>query len=70
MCRRAADLTRCALQIAQEKYGQDFNELPGRERQSVAGQIGGERRKEQVRKQHEALRRCMCGGTGRNRTPP
>ncbi|PNH00369.1 hypothetical protein TSOC_013812 [Tetrabaena socialis] len=31
-----------------EKYGQDFQELPGRERQSVAGTIGGNIRKEEM----------------------
>lgn len=34
--------------VAQEKYGADFEELSGKERQSVAGTIGGNKRKEQM----------------------
>ncbi|KAG2443010.1 hypothetical protein HYH02_009426 [Chlamydomonas schloesseri] len=33
-------------EVAQEKYGKDFEELSGKERQSVGGTIGGNIRKE------------------------
>ncbi|GLC63708.1 hypothetical protein PLESTF_000065700 [Pleodorina starrii] len=35
-------------EVAQEKYGKDFEELSGKERQSVGGTIGGNIRKEQL----------------------
>ncbi|KAG2442929.1 hypothetical protein HXX76_003005 [Chlamydomonas incerta] len=34
-------------EVAQEKYGKDFEELSGKERQSVGGTIGGTIRKEE-----------------------
>lgn len=42
--------------VAQEKYGKDFEELSGKERQSVGGTIGGNIRK-------------VGAGTGQQRTP-
>ena len=36
--------------MAQEKYGAGFEELSGKERQSVAGTVGGEIRRDQVSK--------------------
>ncbi|KXZ56715.1 hypothetical protein GPECTOR_1g644 [Gonium pectorale] len=35
-------------EVAQEKYGKDFDELSGKERQSVGGTIGGNIRKEEL----------------------
>jgi hypothetical protein len=38
-------------QVAQEKFGKEFSELEGKERQSVGGTVGGNIRKEQVRRE-------------------
>ncbi|KAG2499273.1 hypothetical protein HYH03_002859 [Edaphochlamys debaryana] len=35
-------------EVAQDKYGKDFEELSGKERQSVGGTIGGNMRKEEM----------------------
>ncbi|KAI8471820.1 MAG: hypothetical protein J3K34DRAFT_415837 [Monoraphidium minutum] len=39
-------------EVAQEKYGASFSELSGKERQSAAGTVGGEIRKEQMSAEH------------------
>lgn len=39
-------------QVAQEKFGKSFDELEGRERQSVGGTVGGSHRKEQMAEEH------------------
>eukprot|EP00877_Chromochloris_zofingiensis_P003420 jgi/Chrzof1/13079/Cz07g19020.t1 len=39
-------------QIAQEKFGKSFDDLEGRERQSVGGTKGGQARKEQLASEH------------------
>ncbi|KIZ05130.1 hypothetical protein MNEG_2824 [Monoraphidium neglectum] len=35
-------------EVAQEKYNANFEELSGKERQSVGGTVGGEMRREQM----------------------
>jgi hypothetical protein len=34
--------------VAQEKYGKDFDELDGKQRQSAAGTVGGRQRADQA----------------------
>ncbi len=42
-------------QVAQEKYGKDFQELEGRERQSVGGTVGGSKGGEARKEQSEFM---------------